>query len=319
MIVADVIIVGGGPAGSTCAWKLRQAGVGALLLDRTYFPRPKPCAGWITPRVLHHLEITEASYPHSLRRISSLTFHFPRVTIPVPTQQYAIRRTEFDDWLLKRSGVEVHHHDVKEIRRDQDQYVIDGTYRSRILIGAGGSACPVYRTFFRQTHPHPKEALITALEAEFQQEVQDRRVHLWFGQNNLAGYSWYLPKEGGYLNIGVGGFAEALKSQGRSIQDHWNDFLVMLKSRSLLQSEPQGLRGHAYSIRSPGTAVQIDRCYLLGDAAGLATQDTGEGIGPAVQSGILAARSIVDGAPYTVDSIRKRSRLDILLPWTLRR
>ena len=48
----DVLIVGGGPAGSTCAGKLRQAGVDVLVIDKQVFPRDKTCAGWVTPPVL---------------------------------------------------------------------------------------------------------------------------------------------------------------------------------------------------------------------------------------------------------------------------
>ena len=47
----DVLVVGGGPAGSACAWKLRQAGLDVIVMDRAAFPRDKVCAGWITPQV----------------------------------------------------------------------------------------------------------------------------------------------------------------------------------------------------------------------------------------------------------------------------
>ena len=57
MECSDVLIVGGGPAGSTCARRLRTAGLDVLVLDQHGFPRPKPCAGWITPEVVLALEI----------------------------------------------------------------------------------------------------------------------------------------------------------------------------------------------------------------------------------------------------------------------
>ncbi|RQW04100.1 FAD-dependent oxidoreductase, partial [candidate division KSB1 bacterium] len=70
MIDSTVIIVGGGPAGSTCAWALQQKGVDVIILDKKEFPRPKLCAGWITPRVLRRLRL-EPSYPHSLTRFNA--------------------------------------------------------------------------------------------------------------------------------------------------------------------------------------------------------------------------------------------------------
>ena len=53
----DVLIVGCGPAGTSCAWGLRHAGLDVMLLDKAAFPRDKVCAGWITPEVVESLQI----------------------------------------------------------------------------------------------------------------------------------------------------------------------------------------------------------------------------------------------------------------------
>jgi NADPH-dependent 2,4-dienoyl-CoA reductase/sulfur reductase-like enzyme len=58
----DVVIVGGGPAGSTCAWKLRKADLDVVIVDKATFPRDKVCAGWITPQVLDDLQIDRNDY-----------------------------------------------------------------------------------------------------------------------------------------------------------------------------------------------------------------------------------------------------------------
>jgi flavin-dependent dehydrogenase len=60
MDTCDVLIVGGGPAGSSCAWKLRDSGLDVLIMDRQRFPRDKVCGGWITPQVLEELAIDAA-------------------------------------------------------------------------------------------------------------------------------------------------------------------------------------------------------------------------------------------------------------------
>ena len=62
METCDVIIVGGGPAGSSCAWKLRDAGLEVVVVDRASFPRDKVCAGWITPAVVEELQLDLADY-----------------------------------------------------------------------------------------------------------------------------------------------------------------------------------------------------------------------------------------------------------------
>src|SRR4051794_10908587 len=107
----DVLIVGGGPAGSTCAWRLRRAGVDVLVLDAARFPRDKVCAGWITPQVVDELELDLAEYRQrrTLQEITGFRTGVvggkrdTAITYGRPVS-YAIRRCEFDHYLLGRSG-----------------------------------------------------------------------------------------------------------------------------------------------------------------------------------------------------------------------
>ena len=106
----DVLIVGGGPAGSSCAWRLRNSGLKVAILDRQRFPRDKVCGGWITPAVLDELAVDPAQYARG-RVLQPITgFRTSCIGGPaVETQygkpiSYGIRRYEFDDYLLKRSG-----------------------------------------------------------------------------------------------------------------------------------------------------------------------------------------------------------------------
>jgi flavin-dependent dehydrogenase len=101
MLEAEVIIVGAGPAGSACAWKLNQNGTQTVLLDKKAFPRRKQCAGWITPGVLKNLEVKSGEYPHGILTFKRIFFHVRGRKLRVPTCQYSIRRIEFDHWLLK--------------------------------------------------------------------------------------------------------------------------------------------------------------------------------------------------------------------------
>jgi flavin-dependent dehydrogenase len=57
-----VLIVGGGPAGSSLAWGLRDSGLNVIVMDKSTFPRAKVCAGWITPAVITTLCIDTAEY-----------------------------------------------------------------------------------------------------------------------------------------------------------------------------------------------------------------------------------------------------------------
>ncbi|NIA18481.1 MAG: NAD(P)-binding protein, partial [Simkaniaceae bacterium] len=228
------IIIGSGPAGAACAWKIRASGVDCILLDKQPFPRQKVCAGWIAPEVMQHLEFKPEDYPHSTITFNSIITHIYGLTIPIKTEQYSIRRVEFDDWLSKRSGAAVHLHKVKHIRKNNGQFIIDDSYRCQYLVGAAGTACPVFRTFFVESHPREKRHLIIALEDEFQYDFKEKRCHLWFFKHKLPGYAWYVPKGDGYLNIGIGGLGEKMGAKGKTIKQYWDQFIRQLEFQELM-------------------------------------------------------------------------------------
>jgi flavin-dependent dehydrogenase len=301
---AEAIIVGGGPAGSSCAGRLRLHGIQPLVLDRQAFPREKLCGGWITPEVLEDLEIDPAEYPHSFHSFERLRIHLYRTRLSPRTLQHSIRRVEFDAWLLERSGAEVMTHDVKHIAPDGEGFVVDGRFRCRYLVGAGGTKCPVYRNLFRGEYPRPRRLQIAALEREFVYPWKDPDCHLWFFDRGLPGYAWYVPKGDGVVNVGVGAFAETLKRRGEDIKTHWKHLTRVLARSGLVDRQRLEPGGYSYYARSQTTPTQGGNAFVIGDAAGLATRDMCEGIGPAVRSGLLAADAIARADVYSVEGIR---------------
>lgn len=318
----EVLIVGGGPAGSSAAWRLAHAGVDVAVLDREEFPRLKLCAGWITPEVVRDLEIDPRSYPHRFLSFERLHFHLKGLHFSVPCVQHSIRRVEFDAWLLERSGARVVRHTVRHIVREGDGFRIDDAFRCRHLIGAGGTSCPVYRTFFRETSPRVRELQTVTLEHELPYDWQDGDCHLWFFERGLPGYAWYVPKADGWLNVGVGGMAARLKSRGEDIRSHWEGFTEVLAKR-LAPGATFEPSGYSYYLRGPLAAVQNGNAYVAGDAAGLATRDLCEGIGPAVRSGLRAAEAILERKPYRIEDVTGTSLggglVSRLLDWAFTR
>ena len=298
----EVLIVGGGPAGSSAAWRLRRAGADGLVLDREAFPRQKLCAGWVTPEVVRELEIDLPDYPHRLLTYPRLRMHFGRVQLPVPCVQHSIRRFEFDAWLLARAGAPLEQHNVRHIVAVDGGYVIDERYRCRYLIGAGGTRCPVYRELFRELNPRASELQIVTLEHEIEYDWRDADCHLWFFAAGLPGYSWYVPKERGWLNVGVGAIAGRLKQRGQDIRMHWGHLTAHLEA-TLAPGARYDPTGYSYYLRGAVEVVRRDNAFISGDAAGLATRDLGEGIGPAIRSGLRAADAILTGSEYRLDDV----------------
>jgi flavin-dependent dehydrogenase len=308
----EAIIVGGGPAGSAAAQRLVAGGVDTLILDRQPFPRHKLCAGWITPEVVRDVGLDVSSYPHGFLSFRRLHWHLRGLRLPLPCVQHSIRRVEFDHWLLQRSGATVLEHTVKTIRRDGEHYVLDESFRCRYLIGAGGTACPVRRSLFDGDSPRPRGLQTVTLEIEFPFEWRDPDCHLWFFEHGLPGYSWYVPKAAGWLNVGIGAMATRLKQRGETIRQHWR-YLQQKMERQFAVRLPDDPPGYSYFLRGadvrrgPGSASHRDNALLIGDSAGLATRDLCEGIGPAIQSGRAAAESILARSPYALDAVNVSS------------
>ena len=312
-----VIIIGGGPAGAACAWRLIQADVECLILDKQTFPRTKTCAGWITPRVLEDLNLAPEEYPHSLTTFPYLKAFLKGIPIIRPGTQYAIRRIEFDHWLLKKSLAPIIRHEVKEILTSGGHFKIDNQFSAEYLVGAGGTHCPVYKTFFRDNHPRTGNQII-ALEEEFAADCPNKECRLWFFEGGLPGYAWYVPKSGGYLNIGVGGNYDVLKLKGSSIHEHWDFLIKKLQNKGLVGDREFNPDGYVYYLRGHKNRGQNGNLFLVGDAAGLATLDMGEGIGPAIQSGLLAAETILGEGEYDLSGIQQFSLLPSILQWIIR-
>ena len=312
MINKTTIIVGGGPAGAACAWRLKTTGIDTVIIDKKPFPRLKLCAGWVTPQVFKLLQVHPRDYPHSIIEFNRLICYFRGVRVPVRTRQYSIRRYEFDNWLLERSGVPAVRHAVQTIRKDNGHYVIDDQYRCKYLVGAGGTHCPVHRQIFNRISPHPETSRIATVEEEFRHDYVNPNCYLWFFENGLPGYAWYVPKGSGYLNIGIGGKQASMRKQSKTIREYWGAFKQKLLSSGLVPEREFNTKGHVYYIRHRTPVLQFENAYLAGDAAGLATVDMGEGIRPAIESGLRAARAIIQGTSYRMPLTAKYSWPGIL-------
>jgi flavin-dependent dehydrogenase len=301
----DVLVVGGGPAGSTCAWRLRRAGLDVIVLDRVAFPRDKVCAGWITPAVVDALELDLEDYArqHTLQPFTG--FRTGGIAGPMRltdfggTVSYGIRRCEFDHYLLARSGARLlTGQPLGSLRRDGATWVANDRISARVVVGAGGHFCPVAR----QLHPDRELDAVVAQEIEFALPadgagtcpVRGECPELFFWPD-LQGYGWCVRK-GDYLNIGAGRLRQA------EFPAAVREFSAALAARGLVPGDlPHRWRGHAYLLyRHASRALHGEGILLVGDAAGLALAPSGEGILTAVESGLIAATTLVElGAPWT--------------------
>lgn len=299
METCDCLVVGGGPAGSSCARVLVQAGLNVLVLDKAIFPRDKVCAGWITPTVVQELAIDLADYGYG-RTLQPITgFRTGLIDGPqVCTKyghvvSYGIRRCEFDHYLLQRSGARLQlGHPLKSLRREHNRWIVNDEIRASLVVGAGGHFCPVARMTAKQSDEH---VVVMAQEIEFEMSVDeaaqcqvDPEIPELFFCADLRGYAWCFRK-GNFLNIGLG------REEESQLAAHVSAFCESLQQRGRVPPGSHNrFHGHAYRLyRGQPRQAAVDGVVLIGDSAGLAYPQSGEGIRPAIESGLLAASAII--------------------------
>jgi geranylgeranyl reductase family protein len=296
---ADVLIVGGGPAGSACATSLVAAGADVLVVDKARFPRDKPCAGWITPEIVDHIPFSIAAYgrdhvaqPISRFRVGRIGGSGVDVEYGRPVS-YGIRRVEFDAALLRASGARVLEGAlVKRIERREGVWILNESLAAPVLVGAGGHFCPVARHLGGAAD---EASVVVAREIELPLDgtaaaacrVEEDRPELYFCAD-FRGYGWCFRKES-YLNVGLG------RLDSRHLSSHLKAFVdSLIRAGRIARLPDGGWRGHAYRIhQGPRRPIAGDEVVLAGDAAGLAAPASGEGILAARISGELAAEAIL--------------------------
>jgi geranylgeranyl reductase family protein len=311
----DVLIIGGGPAGSTCARQLHDAGLDVIVLDKSTFPRDKVCAGWITPAVVEELDLDLDDYRNG--RVCQEILGFRTATMGGAevyndynhTVSFGIRRIEFDHYLLSRCGARlILNTPVNDIQKQNDHWLVNGNIRASMLIGAGGHFCPVAR--YMGAKIGKSELSVSAQEIEFKMTTQqlaqckiDTEIPELYFYPDMSGYGWVFRK-GQYINVGVG------RENTGKIANSATEFMAFLQQQGKIPADINThFKGHAYLLYDHARRKLVDDSVLLiGDAAGLAYTESGEGIRPAIESALLAAN--------VIKASQGDYRLDKLLPYS---
>ena len=286
---AEVIIVGAGPAGSTLARLLAEAGREVLLLDKATFPRPKTCGGGITPPAKALLPPLTGVWRGELRR---LTFRYrgaDSLTITSATPlTYLVDRPSFDAALLAgaelagaqvRTGVT-----LKAATADEGGVNLEtdlGLFRGHLAVGADG-ALGRFGPALGLGGSRPGLALEAEIPLARPQITGEGIIDYGFGS---PGYGWLFPKEG-LSSVGLGSYALG----GKHLKEEFHSFLASL---GLSLAASHSLRGHPIPVAGTGGPLIRPRAAVIGDAAGLADPLSGEGIRYALLSAHFLAETIL--------------------------
>jgi geranylgeranyl reductase family protein len=307
----DVVVVGAGPAGATAAKFLSEKGVKVLLLDKSRFPRDKPCGGVLSIRTLKRFPYVSgdllSSYSFGGRIYSSSLKHSIEVHQESAVSAFVVRK-DFDHGLVQlavkngtsfRDGVSVT--DVQILKEKATVRLDAGeSVESELVIGADGVWSTVARTAGLGHHyPLVGRCLFEEIPLAHQQldeyfkEKREFLMYLKF--QGVDGFGWVAPKKD-CVNIGIGEIQPTGPRQRtkRPLQEIYHDFLHFLEESGLIPPmSSQGKTQGGFLPLQPLKKTYADRVLLCGDAAGQMNPLTGDGIHYAMSSGMFAANVCV--------------------------
>src|SRR2546430_2440212 len=292
MEVVDVAIVGGGPAGSTCAAFCAAAGLRTLVLEREKFPREKVCGDCLNPAcwpVLARLELAEEirNWPHGVvNAVEFIAISGQKLRVDLFVRDdgmISVKRSLFDHLLLDRArtlGAEIREEATlialdRTAAKNWKIDVMRETFAARVVVGADGRNSTVAR--LRNLLPRPERERV-ALQAHIPLPRDfGNRIVLQFLPE---GYSGQAPVNDRELNLCLVGTPPTISS------------LRAWAERQFNLSADQSWRTITPLTRKP-ISIAHENLFFIGDAARVVEPFTGEGIYYALRSGELAANAIV--------------------------
>src|SRR5437016_9273416 len=290
MEIFDVAIVGGGPAGSSCAAFCALAGLRALVLERGKFPREKVCGDCLNPScwsVLEHLGVAQQvrALPHSkLESVEFIGIDGHQVIVDLPNGEQceiSVKRCLFDDVLLKRAcdvGAQIREETTVTSLANNGNWKIETatgeSFSAQVLVGADGRNSTVARLCNLLPHP-TRERVALQAHVPLPQNF-GRRIVLQFLPQ---GYSGQAPVNDAELNLCLVGTPPTISELRQWAQRHFEI------------AADQSWRTITPLTRST-VPCRYENLFFVGDAARVVEPFTGEGIYYALRSGELAAAAI---------------------------
>jgi geranylgeranyl reductase family protein len=309
--VADVIVAGAGPAGSTAAARLASAGVRVLLIERAALPRNKPCGGGLSARVLHRFAWSRDIFSRiDTHEVSDLHLEGPsgavfRMRSPTPAV-LLIRRIEFDGALAARAvaaGAQLAAPvEIAQASQDADGVTLrarDGReFRAPMVIAADGVNSVIARRLgLNPGWPASNVALDMMEEAPRAdlRAADPGTLSVFYGFGGAHGYAYIFPKVA-HVNVGIGYLLSYFRERvDRAPYDLQREFVASLRERGMLHGESNRrfFTPFLIPVGGPLKRTAAGRVLLAGDAGGFVNGFSAEGIYYAMVTGELAADAVL--------------------------
>jgi flavin-dependent dehydrogenase len=321
----DVVVIGGGPAGSTVSTLLAQQGVRVQLFERERFPRFHigesliPETYWVFQRLkmLDKMKASPFVKKYSVQFVNaqgklSAPFYFHDNKPHECSQTWQVIRSEFDQLMLdnaREQGVEVHQPArVLEVLFDGERAVgvrvqQEGgrpeEIRAKVVVDASGQSTLLQNRFkLRRWDPVlNKGAIWTYWEGAYRDTGRDEGATLVVQTTNKQGWFWYIPQHDNTVSVGVvAPFDYLFKGRGSHEQTYNEEVAACPAIKERVASGKRATGYYAtkdYSYRS--SKVAGDGWVLVGDAFGFLDPLYSSGVLLALKSGEMAADAIAEG------------------------
>ena len=320
---ADVIVVGAGPAGSTTAFYLAQAGLDVLLLEKSRFPREKVCGDGLTPRGVRALVAMGISVSEEdgwvrnkgLRVIGAgqrMELPWPELS-SYPGYGLVRPRTDLDQMLARRAeqagarlleGVTV----TGPVLDDRTGRITgvtakaaDGagerTYRARVVVAADGNSSRLSVSMgLRKRDDRPLGVAVRTYyrSPRHDDDYLESWLDLWDGDRLLPGYGWIFGMGDGTSNVGLGLMNTSAAFGHTDYHGLLHKWLAGMPAEWGFTEEnrTEPIRGAALPMGFNRTPHYYQGLLLVGDAGGMVNPFNGEGIAYAMESGEILARTV---------------------------
>lgn len=333
----DIIIVGGGPAGTAAALFAKKAGLRVLILEKDSFPRDKICGDAISGKSIKHLaELNLLDKITALpgTTVERIVFGSPagmELSIPLSKNKrlpagFVIKRLFFDRFLfeqVREEGID-HRQRTKVTGLLRENGKIAGVlakdratgeimaFRAHLVFGADG-----YRSVVAQKlglYHHDPEHWVVALRCYYKNiKNLDNQLEIHYASGIQPGYFWLFPLEGNIANIGVGMLHKTLRKRKIDLRKSMEDLIRSPQFRERFEgAEPlEKPVGWNLPVASKHRINHGNGFLLLGDAAGLIDPFTGEGIGNAMTSArhaVNTAREAIEQGRYDGEFLSRYDR-----------
>jgi len=314
--IHDVVILGAGPAGSSCAHYLARFDLDILLIDKANFPRDKACGDGLTPRALRILE--DMGVLDDLKStgywVNKVAIHAPNgstVTASVPKKGenpdyiLIVPRLTLDD-VLRKAALEkgasfIGGYRVSEVQQEDGVVILRGEKEHRevvvkgkvAIIATGASTGLLIRMGLLKRVP----PMILAARAYFEGlQGLRRQIQARMDDIPMPGYGWVFPISETQANMGIGFWPSRWmgKRRPKSARSAFQAFVDGRSLRPMMDGARRIGPVKGYPLRTDFglSPTYSERIMLIGEAAGLVSPLSGEGIDLALESGKIAAEHL---------------------------